>query len=154
MELAERAEDFIHDMFVMKLLPDNYVLLERFSNEGNFKAWIKKVQINFIADQLRREKVRTKKDPFLIQEPAISPEMETIIKEIMKGVDHCAKQLPPNYRQIYMMRFIEELSVKEIADRLSKTGPQVHLLIYHTRKNLGKCLRGRNINPDIFNDLF
>jgi|GEM_PF-2066750 len=153
-ELAERAEDFVQDMFVLKLLPDDYALLKRFSAEGYFKAWIKQVQINFVIDLLRKEKVREKKDPSFFQAPVISPEEEILIKETMKDLEFCVEQLGPNYRLIYKMRFIEELSVEDIAHKLNKTASQVHMLVHHTRKKLRRCLRGRNIDDDIFNDLF
>ena len=156
MELAEEAQDFIQSMFLEKLIPDDFAHLKKFSGNGGFVAWITKVQLNYTIDQLRKKNMEVVDSYIILNEPDPSPPPEEQIglDEVMDVLNGCAKVLTPGRYEVFVTHFVNGESARSIADALGKKRSQIHTLIFHTRRNIRKCLAGKGINVDILNDLF
>jgi RNA polymerase sigma-70 factor, ECF subfamily len=62
-------------------------------------------------------------------------------KEARATVRACIQQLPQNYREVLMLRDIEELSTQEVADALSMTPTAVKVRLHRARQALSTLLR-------------
>jgi RNA polymerase sigma-70 factor, ECF subfamily len=70
-------------------------------------------------------------------------------KETRGRVRACIRQLPENYREVLMLRDIEELSTQEVADALSMTATAVKVRLHRARQALSTLLRIEYGRPSI-----
>lgn len=105
------AEDCLHDGF-MKI----YDRIKSYQGKGSFEGWLKRVMVNVCLDKLRKQK-----DIFVYEEV----EVEDETKEVDLG-DYEATQLmqamnklPSQYRAVFNLYAIEQMSHKEIAQEFN-----------------------------------
>ncbi|MBU0667809.1 sigma-70 family RNA polymerase sigma factor [Patescibacteria group bacterium] len=125
---------------VYKSMPD-------FRAQSSFLTWLFKVTRNVKIDYLRQKKGKNKQKP---EEVAISP---TIVEEILPqdvagGYDMICLQetismlnqtldeLPDEQRQVFILTEVENLSEKEIADKLGIPIGTVGSRLFSARKHL------------------
>ncbi|MEK7075848.1 MAG: RNA polymerase sigma factor [Patescibacteria group bacterium] len=110
----EVAKDLTQETFVK-----TWQALEKGKEVYNMKAFLYKVATNLIIDYYRKHKEVSLDD---LQEKGVD-----FVKESRQAPDFMDLQvvlrevhsLPEKYRQVLMMRYIEDLSVIEIADMIS-----------------------------------
>lgn len=61
----------------------------------------------------------------------------------------CIQQLPENYREVLILRDIEELSTQEVADMLSMTTTAVKVRLHRARQALSTLLRKEYAQPPV-----
>lgn len=134
----EDAEDLTHQVF-----------LSAFENIGSYKnlghpfgSWLYRMARNQVIDFWR---VR-KHEPSL---EAIDPEFFVSQASANFGIDEkmemekvraAIEKLKPEYQDVVIMRFIEDLPIKEVAATLDKSEGAIKLLQYRAVKELKKIL--------------
>jgi RNA polymerase sigma-70 factor (ECF subfamily) len=68
------------------------------------------------------------------------PEAALLLKENIASLRTCIEALPPEYREVVIMRELEELSYKEIAEAASIAIGTVMSRLNRARKRLENCL--------------
>ena len=122
------ADDVFQETFVKAIV----ILKERrYSHEGHFLPWLTRIAHNLIVDIFRRENTNIMvsqdcdNDKMLkkahIEESYL--EAEIINQQTLEDLHRLMRHLPENQREVLHMRFYEELSFKEIAD---KTGVSIN----------------------------
>ena len=136
----EEAEDLTHQVFLK-----SWQNIAEYKFQGfPFSSWLYQVARNQIIDYYRAKKINL--DIEEIDEPKIeNTTAKTIdnnsdIKKIKKAI----KQLNPKQQDVIILRFIEELSIKETASALKKTEMAVKLLQYRAIKNIKKILNSQS----------
>jgi len=134
----DKAADFAADVF-MKLA--SYVRKEK-GDIKNVRAMLYRIARNMIIDNSRKKKeeyiedlgfeVADKKNPSLDDVIADTQDVEKVKKAI--------SELPESYREVLIMKFIEELSNSEIAKILEKKEGAVRTLISRAIGRLKKDL--------------
>jgi RNA polymerase sigma-70 factor (ECF subfamily) len=134
----EKALDFTQDTFIKTLeyLTDG-------NKVENLRAFLYKVARNLIIDDRRRKKsesldkmqesgfdVKNKVDERKEHETAFD------IKTVLEVVD----QLELKYREVIMLRYIEDMSVKDIASILKDTENNISVKIHRALKKLNTLL--------------
>lgn len=61
----------------------------------------------------------------------------------------CIQQLPENYREVLILRDIEELSTQEAAEMLSMTQTAVKVRLHRARQALSTLLRKEYAQPPV-----
>lgn len=121
--------------------------LDSYTNPISFEMWLKTIAVNSAIDYIRKmknEKLNNYADDenpcntFEFEESAPSPESEMIIKEDYKNMLECIKYLRSNYRAILTARYIDNLSYKDIAKKLSIKEDAVKSELYKARQRLIK----------------
>jgi len=114
--------------------------LGRFEWRGvPFATWLFRIAANAIADRSKRAAKEVVEDP-----PEGSTEMN------LEPVEHRARlfrlvgQLPADQRRVIAMRFIEEKSIREIAQQLGRTEGAVKQLQFRALENLRARMEGAN----------
>lgn len=132
----EKAIDLTQDVFVkvwQYLLAGNEV--------GNMKALLYKVARNLIIDEYRKKKfdsLDTMAEAGF--EPADIRELDTIsIVEAGLLVERI-KELPDAYSEVVFMRYVDDLSVKEIAEALGEQENNVSVRIHRGLHKLRKSI--------------
>lgn len=118
----ELTEDIFQDTFIKAIMT---IQQGRYFESGRFLSWINRIAHNLIIDFFRKEKnentisadgydyeiTNTTKLSDLSIEDIMSNEQ--VLNDVVKMVDY----LPPVQQEVVRMRFFEDLSFKEIAEK-------------------------------------
>ncbi|WP_156291613.1 RNA polymerase sigma factor SigW [Oceanobacillus salinisoli] len=141
------AEDIAQEAFIRA-----YVNMDSFDESKKFSTWLYRIATNLTIDRIRKRKP----DYFLdaeikgseglnmysqlsSSEPLPSEEVESI--ELQRYIHKEISELPPKYRSIMILRYLEEFSLQEISGILDIPLGTVKTRIHRGREALRKRLR-------------
>ena len=134
----EEAEDLTHQTFL-----NAWANVKSYENLGfPFSSWLYRIARNLVVDFYRANRNETsleKVDPeyFVFQASThIDLEDKIEIEKIKSAIRH----LKPDYQDVIMMRFVEDMAVKEVAHALDKTEGAVKLIQHRAIKELKNLL--------------
>jgi len=141
------AEDVAQEAFIRA-----FRKLESFRAESKFSTWLISITINEARTRLRRQAL-VRMEP-LDQHPdedkGISPALlrdwreipsEAVERaEVRNLIRLAVEQLPDIYRQVFLMRDVEELTINETAEALNISIPSVKVRLHRARMRLQKQL--------------
>jgi RNA polymerase sigma-70 factor (ECF subfamily) len=145
----EEVEDLTQEAFIKA-----FVSLSNFNEEFAFSTWLYKIATNNSIDYIRKKKLQT----FSIDKPIeseesdfafeladtdLEPDEELIASQRRKMLNDAMNNLPPKYRQVIIMRHVEEKDYREIAKILKLPLGTVKAHIFRARELLYKQLRDR-----------
>ncbi len=134
----EEAEDLTHHVFLKA-----WQNIENFKPRGfPFGSWLYRMARNQVIDSYRTKKTEASiddidSDSLKSDEEAessfdLSLEVQTVRRAIL--------QLKPEHQDVIVMRFIEDLSIKEVADALNRSEGAVKLLQHRAMEKLRAIL--------------
>jgi len=131
----ELTEDIFQDAFIKAIQTIQH---RKYVESGKFLAWINRIAHNLIIDHFRKEKNENtfSADSFdyeIINDSTLTEKsIEDIIsnEQVLHDVVQLVDCLPPSQRAVVRMRFFEELSFKEIAE---KTGVSINTALGRMR---------------------
>ena len=115
---AQDAEDICHDVFVT-------VFRQDWQSVEHLRAWIMRITMNHCLNLLKKNQTQQKKKSQvrLLQEQTMSmaKTVDTIVleKAATEEWEELLRQLPDKLMAVITLRYIGELSVKEIAETLN-----------------------------------
>jgi RNA polymerase sigma-70 factor (ECF subfamily) len=134
----EEAEDITHQVFMSA-----WQNIRSYEHRGHpFSSWLYRIARNQIVDfyRARRNDVALDAiDPEYFVAPA-SADFTVPLKLEMEAVRRAMGQMKPDYQDVIIMRFIEDLSLKEVAGALGKTEGAVKLMQHRAMNELKKLL--------------
>jgi RNA polymerase sigma-70 factor (ECF subfamily) len=74
-----------------------------------------------------------------------TPEAESLAQERARAVERCVQELPPDFREVIVLREMEELSYQEIAEITGVPQGTVMSRLSRGRARLAGCLRNSRI---------
>ena len=97
-----------------------------------FAAWLIKIAANLIADRLKHRHYANRLDP--VGDDPVDRSLEAVERraQLFRLVD----RLPVDQRRVILMRFAEEKSIREIAQKLGRTEGAVKQLQFRGLENL------------------
>jgi len=118
----ENAQDIFQDTFIKAIAT---IQQGRYVESGKFLPWINRIAHNLIIDHFRREKNENTfsadaVDYDIVNNAKLSEKSveDTLSNEqVLADVVHLIDMLPPSQQRVIRMRFFEDLSFKEIAER-------------------------------------
>jgi RNA polymerase sigma-70 factor, ECF subfamily len=125
----------------------------RFRGDSSLNTWLLHIAVNLVRDfgrnrrlQFWRRAISSSIDTHSISEwipdPAISPEAKAVIKEQVDAVWAATRKLPERQRTVFLLRFVEDMDLLEIAEAtgLTEGSVKVHLFraVHTLRKRMGK----------------
>lgn len=133
------AQDIVHDSFLRA-----HRYFASFEG-GDGRAWLLGIVRNRCMTWLRNKRsFEPVADLPEQREPSegvpADPEKALLLKESIASLRHCIEALPPEYREIVVMRELEELSYKEIASVAGLALGTVMSRLNRARKRLEDCL--------------
>lgn len=144
----EDCEDLVQEIFLKA-----YKNLNSFSQNLKFSTWLYRIAHNITISNYRKLQARPKEiyensessmwDSFLSDLDIVKEVNNQLLNEnIWKILD----KLPAKYREVLVLRFLEELEYKEISDVLRKPVNTVGTLIRRAKKQFVKVLEKEKIN--------
>ena len=140
LENVEQAEDVLQTVFVKV-----YQALPFFRLESGFLTWIYRVALNECKNRKRRMKIflpMTAADASKMKvHPGLSPDALHEAREMSAVVRDAVKGLKPKYRNVVVLKYLEEMSYEEIAETLRCSAGTVASRLFRALKILEKELR-------------
>jgi RNA polymerase sigma-70 factor (ECF subfamily) len=132
------AEDLTADVFRSAL--EN---LPRFEWRGvPFAGWLYRMASNAIVDRAKRS-ARESKDP--APEPAVEPSVPDLdAAETRAQLFQGVRGLPEDQRRVVLRRFVEQWSIREIANELGRSEGAVKQLQFRALETLRARMSGRH----------
>ena len=146
------AEDVVQETFI-----------KAFTNASDLRdlakmsAWLGKITVNLARDRLRQMARRaqvfdTPQNPDVIpinrtfqedQDKQFSPERLTAMGDVRRMIEQEIDQLPGDFREVFIMRVVEQLTIEETAQMLGLPDGTVKTRLFRAKSLLRKGLEGR-----------
>lgn len=144
---AYEAEDLAQEAFIRA-----YMNIHSFDHHRKFSTWLYRIATNLAIDHLRKRKPDYYLDAEIKGTDGLnmysqlptnerSPEEEVESLEIQGHIHQEIVSLPPIYRSIIMLRYLEEFTLKEISEIMDIPLGTVKTRIHRGREALRKKLR-------------
>lgn len=143
---AEDTEDILQDVFI-KI----YQNINNFDNDLKFSSWVYRITHNEVIDNHRRRRARPQGITYdsenilnnIISDVDISREIDQ--KYLKVNLNKVLDKLDLKYREVLILKFLEEKEYKEISDILKKPMGTVATLISRAKKQFIGALKEENI---------
>jgi RNA polymerase sigma-70 factor (ECF subfamily) len=145
----EEVEDLTQEAFIKA-----FTSLVSFNEEYSFSTWLYKIATNNAIDHVRKRKLQTfsidkpieseESDySFELPDTELEPDQELIAAQRKKMLNDAMDSLPAKYRQVILMRHVDEKEYQEIAKTLKLPLGTVKAHIFRARELLYKQLRDK-----------
>ena len=134
----EKGEDFMHDLFA-KLIDRP----ELFDPNRSFKTWIYSVANNMCINEYKKMAVRSNTNNGISSDLQVSSNSQPIEEQLNEknfssDLEKAMAKLEEKHREVFVMRHIDGLSVKEVAEIMDiNEGTVKSRLFYATKKIAG-----------------
>lgn len=135
-EAVEAAQDALFKAF-------RY--LARFDASRSFRNWLFRIVVNEARDRARRRSRERTTAGLLIafERPASDPEDLRRDREFRDGILKCLDVLTPHEREVFTLRDLEDLNVKETAGVLGCSNVSVRVSLSSARRKIRDAIRAR-----------
>lgn len=133
---TEGAKDFLQDLF-LKILEKS----RDFNEEKKFKSWLYTIATNMCINEHNRKKFRHEKNDhlFVHQKNKVDHlQIEDMVdkKTILNQVMQIINKLNPETRSIFLLRFQEDMNIKQISEIVSLPEGTVKSRLFYIIKKL------------------
>lgn len=137
------ARDATQDIFIKVLLN-----LAKFTEQSSFSTWVYSITYNYCIDMIRKKK----KMPLLFTEDVGKVSRETneelpdsvLLEMKQERLEKVIDRLPPGDKAILMMKYIDDMQIREIGDVLGKTESAIKMQIMRAKQ------RAQIIHEELF----
>jgi RNA polymerase sigma-70 factor (ECF subfamily) len=133
------VEDVVQDVFLaaLKALP-------KFRGESTVSTWLTRIAVNACRGHGRKRRLRILAGMRQRSEPRLdrSPEGKLIDRERFERVRAAIRRLPVKYREVVVLRYLEEMAVSEIGEVLGLGRNAVEVRLNRARHRMKKDLAG------------
>ncbi len=140
----ELAEDFLHDIFA-KLIKKP----ELFDPSRSFKTWVYSVANNMCKNEYKRREVRKNTSSGLDSSYNVKDENRGVLSEVHdrqfgEDLKRSLEELDEKHSEVFTMRHVDGLSIKEIAEILQISDGTVKSRLFYATKYLASSLEQYN----------
>lgn len=134
---ADDTEDLLQETFIKV-----YINLQRYSPEYTFGQWVYTIARNTHIDfERRRQEDLSIDERFSVPEANTpSPEENLINLQQRSQIETYINSLPEQYRTLFTMRFLEDYSYEEIAEKLHLPMGTVKTQIHRARERMCRMI--------------
>ncbi len=134
----DTAMDIVQDAFIRA-----YKALDRFEEGKPFYPWLSTIATNLTLNHFKKSRRETSLDPVKHDQidNAADPLYKMQIDENNRRLMAAVRELPEQYRVVFILRNFEDLSYEEIATRLDISVGTVDSRLYRARRRLMELLK-------------
>jgi len=141
----EDAEDVLQDTFLRA-----YRGIKSFQGASTFSTWVYRITANSALMKLRKKQLPTvsiddadeRETPVNIADWSPGPVEQLLSKELQHEMDEAIGALPPEFRQVFILRDVEERSNAEVAEILDLSVAAVKSRLHRARLKVRNSLAG------------
>ena len=123
--------------------------LSTFRSQSSFRTWMISVAVNEVLQSYRRENrwqwSQTQRDLDAFTSPFESPHQSLTRAEVKRAIHSAVAGLPPKYKQVLILRDLEQRSARETAKSLQSSIPAVKTRLFRARHMLLAALQRSKI---------
>jgi len=145
----ESAENLTQDCFVRA-----YQARDNFRGASSVATWLVQIAVNLVRDhessgrlKFWRRMLRTGADVTdladAVSDRELSPEMRASMHEQVQAVWSAARELPGKQRTVFLLRFVEEMEVREIAEATGMKEGTVKVHLFRALAKVRARLEGK-----------
>ncbi|OMF22087.1 RNA polymerase sigma factor SigW [Paenibacillus sp. FSL H8-0548] len=142
----QEAEDVVQDTFLRV-----YKNLDRYDDTLKFSTWIYRIATNLCIDRLRKRKPTYSLDAeshdhegldgySMVPSDNRTPESELLLSDTQRIIHTAISSLPPKYKSVMTLRYMQDLSLQEIGDVLDMPVTTIKTRVHRGREFLRKKL--------------
>jgi RNA polymerase sigma-70 factor (ECF subfamily) len=146
------AEELAQEAFLRA-----YLSLASYDPSYRFSTWLFRIATNLAInrikaaskivslDEMRDRREERDEPPLELTDPSTDnqPHLAAERSELVRLIQKCIQELPPDYRAVVALRHIAELSYAEISDSIGLPLNTVRTRLHRGRERLGACLEAR-----------
>lgn len=141
------AEDVVQEAYVKA-----YKNLRQFAGRASFSTWLTRIAVHEALHRARRSKQKEEIDAMeeyqrdsveQLSTGAETPERKASIAEVRELLERSIDALPDSYREVFVLRQVEEMSTTDTAACLGITEENVKTRLHRARAMLRKELYAR-----------
>lgn len=138
---AEDAADVIQESLVRA-----FRSLRRCQDTGRFKGWLFRIVSNQCKTHLssRRRTVRPLEEAYDVPAPD-DPAADAEAADVRRRVEGVLQGMPHEHREVLVLKYVEGLSIPEMAEALSASVPALKMRLVRARRELLARLDGVDI---------
>lgn len=121
-----------------------FLNLSKFSERSKFSTWVYSITYNFCIDTIRKRKKEKKLFSDEIENaPDIIEEIsdDSLLQMEVKRLGKVLNEIPSGDRAVLLMKYQDEMSIKEIAEILDKTESAIKMKIKRAKHKAQKVYR-------------
>lgn len=126
------ARDAVQDIFIKVFLN-----LSRFNEKSSFSTWLYSITYNFCIDLIRRKKkipVLLADDVSRIGDEPVPDIPDSVLLEMkQERLEQVLQKLPEGDRIILLMKYMDDMSIKDIAEFFQKTESAIKMQIMRAK---------------------
>ena len=141
--LKKSKDDFLSEEITIKSFSKAFEKIHLFNEQYKFKTWIVSIAKNQLNDYLKKKKIRFENIENIKSESLknnFNPEEELINKERYNYVNEKIDELKPMYKEIIKLKYIEDLSINQISEKLNQPVNTIKIKIYRAKRILNQIL--------------
>ena len=132
---ADSANDFLQDLF-LKIVEKPHL----FDLNKSFSAWIYSVAINIIRNEYNKQSVRSNLMDLYLRDSESSITINGEADDFLHNLEVELELLKPIDKEIFKLRYSDELSIREIAEIVDIAEGTVKSKLFYTQKKLSEKL--------------
>lgn len=147
----EDAAEIAQDAFVAA-----FRRIGSFRGEAKFSTWLTSIVINHARNRLKQTRSRTRHEAYSLDEPLRTGDGELLPdppsgglsaldrlerQDRQKAVQDCIAKLEPEYREVLVLRDLQEYSYEEIGSALKTREGTVKSRLFRARDAVKECLK-------------
>ena len=136
---ADSAKDMAQESFIAA-----YASLDKFQYGSKFSSWLYRIVVNKCKDHMRagRDMVQVDEIADSIPSRGYTPEQTASARQTGDVIQAALNSLPDAYREVIVLKHIEELDFQEIADILGDSVNALKVRAHRGREMLRELLEG------------
>ena len=127
---------------------------ERFRGDASVHTWLVKIATNVIRDHQRSRRLqfwrRAERQSLdaaavanVLPDRALSPEQQALVQEQVSAVWEATDRLSLRQRTVFLLRFVEEMEIADIANATGLTSNAVHVHLFRAVRTIRKRVGSR-----------
>lgn len=141
----EEGQDVLQEVFIKV-----YKNLNNFDQSLKFSSWIYRIAHNEVISHYRKAKIRPEPATWIFDPEGLEKIIsdldinQEVDRELLKNqVGKVLNKLDPKYREVLILRFLEEQDYREISDILKKPVGTVGTLLNRAKKQFKEILESK-----------
>jgi RNA polymerase sigma-70 factor (ECF subfamily) len=138
----DEARDVVQEAYLLA-----YRKLDQFRGPGGFKSWLAQITLNEARRRLRKPvRLVDADDDAVVDLHALQsdePEFDAMSSEAQRIIETAIDGLPDDFREVFMLRAVEQLSIAESAELLGIKEATVKTRFHRARTLLQRALNRR-----------
>jgi len=141
--LKKTNNDFLSEEITIQSFSKAFEKIDLFDQKYKFKTWIVSIAKNQLNDYFKKKKLRFENIEninLVGLKNNFNPEEELINKEKYNHLNEKIEELKPMYKEIIKLKYIEDLSIRQISKKINQPLNTVKIKIFRAKKILSEIL--------------